>query len=808
MKTTSKRTGHPPKKGRPAGQDPSRYGYFSADGTEFCITEPSPPRPWANIIAGPRLGLAVSQSGSGFTWIDNSQLAVITRWQQDLIRDTSGKFLYVRDPESGTVWSLSPAPAWTPHDRYLCRHGLGYTTFETEIAGIAARWTLFCHTFETAELWRVELENLTDRPRRLEICAYLEWNCGVAPSPRREFTKLFLETSFDPGRGAVFARNHMWEVPSQRYGHWNTEFPYVAALAGTAPVSAAQGDKGAFLGRHGYLRSPQALREETWNPAFGRHQDPIAALRSVVNLRPGECRDLGYVLAVAGSRPEAENLLERMTKVETMDAALDEVRSAWTARLAAHRLETPEPSFDHLVNDWVRYQAISSRLWGRCGYYQQSGAYGFRDQLQDSQVWLTIEPVRCREQINLHAAHQFADGSVYHWWHPLTEQGHVTRMTDDLLWLAFVAASYIKETGDLGILEDTTPFLDNPEPTPLSEHVQRAFARVFTRTSPRGLPYIGAGDWNDGLSAVGLAERGESVWLGHFLAGLLTDWAEVLRRTGKADLAAEYEGRRWALVDAINRHGWDGGWYIRATLDDGSLLGSAANRVGRIFLNAQTWAVLADVAPPERAARCMAAVREHLTSPAGALLLAPAFDQPVPEIGYITRYAPGLRENGGVYTHAATWAIAAAAKVRDHELVGRLLTAINPAVKDPERYWAEPYVLPGNVDGPDSPHHGRAGWTWYTGAAAWLHRVVAEWVLGVRPEWTGLRIDPCLPPGWERARMVRPYRGCTYEITIERSDALAEGTSEVAVNGEHLKDSVIAPPCESGAHHRVHVRCR
>lgn len=808
MKTTSKRTGHPPETGQSSDLPSSRYGHFSADGTEYCITEPSLPRPWVNIIAGPRLGLAVSQSGSGFTWIDNSQLGVITRWQQDLIRDTSGKFLYVRDPDSGAMWSLSPAPAWTLHDRYLCRHGLGYTTFETEFAGIAARWTLFCHPIETAELWRVELANLTDRPRRLEICAYLEWNCGVAPSPRREFTKLFLETSFDPGRGAVFARNHMWEVPSPQYGHWNTEFPYVAALAGTAPVSAAQGDKGAFLGRYGYLRSPHALQERAWTPAFGRHEDPIAALRSVVELQPGARRDLGYVLAVAPSRPEAEGLLERLTNVEVMDAALEEVRSGWRARLAAHRVETPEPSLNGLVNDWVRYQAISSRLWGRCGYYQQSGAYGFRDQLQDSQVWLTIEPARCRNQINLHSAHQFADGSVYHWWHPLTEQGHVTRMTDDLLWLAFVTVNYLKETGDLGILEDATPFLDDPEPRPLRDHAHRAFERVFTRISPRGLPYIGAGDWNDGLSAVGLQERGESVWLAHFLAGLLLDWAEVLRRTGQADAAAQYAERRGALVEAINRHGWDGGWYIRATLDDGSTLGSAANRVARIFLNAQTWAVLADVAPPERAARCMAAVREHLTSPAGALLLAPAFDQPVPEIGYITRYAPGLRENGGVYTHAATWAIAAACKVRDHELAGKLLTAINPALKDPERYWAEPYVLPGNVDGPDSPHHGRAGWTWYTGSAAWLHRIVSEWVLGVRPEWDGLRIDPCLPPGWTRAGMARPYRGCTYEVRIERSDRLPERATEVTLDGERLKDNLIAPPCKAGAHHHVHVRCR
>ncbi len=808
MKTTSKRTGHPPESGRPAPFAPSRYGHFSADGTEYRITEPSPPRPWANIICNPRLGLAVSQAGSGFTWIDNSQLGVITRWQQDLVQDSSGKFLYVRDRHTGAIWSLSPAPVWVAHDRYLCRHGLGYTTFETEFAGIAARWTLFAHARETAELWLVELVNESDRARSLDLCAYLEWNCGVAPSPRREFTKLFLETSFQPARRAILARNHMWEVPSQQFGHWNTDFPYVAALACTEEVTSAQGDKGAFLGRNGGLRAPRALQEDGWEPVFGRHSDAIAALRSPMELKPGGSRTLGYVLAVAESQAATEKLTDSLATVEVIGRALQEVRASWKARLAAHRIETPEPSLDVLVNDWVRYQAISSRLWGRCGYYQQSGAYGFRDQLQDSQVWLTIEPERCRQQINLHAAHQFADGSVYHWWHPLSEQGHVTRMTDDLLWLALVTAAYLKETGNLDILRDATPFLDDPGKKPLSEHIQRAFARVFRRTSPRGLPYIGAGDWNDGLSSVGLEERGESVWLAQFLAALLSDWAEVFRRTGEGALAAEYAQRRAALVAAVNEHGWDGAWYLRGTLDDGSPLGSASNRVGRIFLNAQTWAVLADVAPPERAAACMAAVRKHLVSEAGALLLAPAYDTPVPEIGYITRYAPGLRENGGVYTHAATWAIAAACKVRDQELVGRLLTAINPVLKDPERYWAEPYVLPGNVDGPSSPHHGRAGWTWYTGSAAWLHRVVAEWVLGVRPEWEGLRLDPCLPPGWKRASAVRPYRGSTYEIQIERTRAIPDRATEVTLDGERLRNNLIVPPCRPGERHHVRVRCR
>jgi cellobiose phosphorylase len=516
------------------------------------------------------------------------------------------------------------------------------------------------------------------------------------------------------------------------------------------------------------VRSPEALAHGEWRGLFGRHYDPVAAMRSVIELGPGEEKVVGYAIAVTKSRDESAELLRRSLDVPSMQGALADVKHSWSERLASHRMETGDPRFDSLVNDWMRYQAISARIWGRAGYYQQSGAYGYRDQLQDSQVWLTIDPRKCREQIGLHAAHQFEDGSVYHWWHPLSEQGHVTKMTDDLLWLGFVTANYLRETGDFTILDDRAPFLDESNPAPLEEHVRRAFERVFRRTSPRGLPFIGAGDWNDGLSAAGLQEKGESVWLAHFLAGLLADWSEIHHRSGKAAFAHDYNERRERLVRAINEHAWDGEWYWRATLDDGSCIGSRENRNGRIYLNAQTWAVLNDVAPPDRAEACMRSVREHLARESGALLLAPAYDTPDERIGYITRYAPGLRENGGVYTHAATWAIAAAAKVKDAELVGRLLQAADPTNKDPERYWAEPYVLPGNVDGPDSPLNGRGGWTWYTGSASWLHRVVAEWVLGVRPTWDGLLVDPCLPPQWDRARIVRPWRGRAVEIEVTR----------------------------------------
>ncbi len=786
----------------------NRYGHFSEDGREYVITDPHTPRPWANLITNPRIGLAVSQTGSGFSWIDNSQLAAIVRWQQDLANDSSGRYLYLRDRDADRVASLAPAPCGSGEAAHVCRHGLGYTTFESEHDGVTARWTLFVDRQETVEIWRVSLVEHEGRSRRLTLVPFLEWNCGTSPAPRREFQKLFLETRFAEELPGIIAGSHMWDVSSERWGHWNTAFPFWSAIASAQPLAGAEGDKAAFLGRGGDWRRPKALGSDApWAGRFGRHHDPIAALRAEIDLAPNGRFDGGFVLATTADPESAAALAARFATPAAMDASLTRAAEGWRERLAAHRIETPEPSLDWLANDWLRYQAISARLWGRAGYYQQSGAYGFRDQLQDSQVWLTIDPARCRAQIALHAGHQFADGSVVHWWHPLTEQGHVTQMTDDLLWLGLVAASYIKETGNLDLLDEPSPFLDEVRPSALFDHVERAFARVFSRTSPRGLPLIGAGDWNDGLSALGLEERGESVWLGWFLIGLLDDWAEIARRRGLADRAKDLLARREGYLRAIEEHAWDGQWYRRATRDDGTWIGSAENRFGRIFLNAQTWAILSGAAHPERAKAAWAAVRGHLfCDGVGALLLAPAWSEPDETVGYITRYAPGLRENGGVYTHAATWAIAAAAAMKDGDAVEKLLAWINPSHHDPDTYWAEPYVLPGNVDGPESPYRGRAGWTWYTGSAAWLPRVLAEYVLGVRPTWEGLRFDPCLPPTWPRAKMRRPYRGATLEIEIERQAGLRAGEVIVEVDGRVLPGGVLQE-VEAGQSLRVRVVC-
>lgn len=767
----------------------NRYGRFSEDGSEFFVLDPHPPRPWINVLANPRFGAVVSHAGCGFTFVENSQLSVLTRWHQDLVADASGTFLYLYEPARQALWSASPAPVWAPMERFRCTHGLGYTVIEVAHHRIATRWTLLVHPEEPAELWLLEVTNHDSEARTLHLVPYLEWNCGVAPSPRREFAKLFLENGFAPEHGAVWARAHMWEVGGGEFGHWNREYPFVAAFGADRAPADAHGDKGEFFGRGGHIRAPQSLGEATWHGSFGRHGDPIAALRYPLTLEPGETQELAFVLAAGADAGDALGRVRRLAQPGEVKEALARTRAFWRQLLGQHVVATPDPFLDPVLNLWSRYQAIAGRLWARCGYYQQSGAYGFRDQLQDAQVWLTIAPERCREQVELHAAHQFADGSAYHWWHPLTEQGLPSTYADDYLWLAFVTASYLKETGDWGALERPVPFVDDPNPHPLLEHIRRAFARAQARLSPRGLPLIGGGDWNDGLSACGLKGRGESVWMAHFLALLAGEWAVIAREIGLTAWAEELAQLRERMVTAVNEHGWDGAWYWRATTDDGALVGSRTCREGRIYLNAQTWAILAETADPERQRVCWEAVREQLLAPMGPLLLAPAYTRPVREIGYITRYAPGTRENGGVYTHAATWALAAACKIRDSEAASQILVTLTPARKDPDQYWAEPYVLPGNVDGPPSPWRGRGGWTWYTGSAAWFHRVVTEWVCGVRPTWEGLLFDPCLPQSWHHVRGKRPYRQAEVRFTIQR-DRKTRGV-QVTVNGRPLPRPVL-----------------
>jgi cellobiose phosphorylase len=745
----------------------NRFGHFEGSGETFRITDARTPTPWVNVISNGRYGLVVSHNGGGFSWFDNSQLNVLTRWEMDLVRDQHGRFVYLADLDSDRVWSLAPSPCRAEYDEYSCEHTQGRTRFTTECDGIRAVWTLSVAPDDPVELWTVELTNLTSRQRRLRISSYLEWCCGVAPDAKREFHRLFITTRHDAKRRAVIATKNMWDVPPRHEGeHWNRPWPYIAAHAvgGVAfDRDLALADKGAFLGRFGDTARPEAMLSTVRPSAtdFGRFGDACAALGGDLTLASDGSAKLWFSLAIAEREDDLVALIDRYSSIDAVTAAGAKTTSQWNELLSISRVQTQAPDVDLLCNRWLPYQAISGRLWGRTGYYQQSGAYGFRDQLQDSQVWLPIEPRRCLDQILLHAAHQFADGSVYHWWHPLTESGLRTACSDDYLWLPFIVSAYVKETGDVDALARTVPFVDDPSPASLLEHCRRSIARSFSRFSQRGLPLIGSCDWNDGLSAVGVEGRGESVWLAMFLIQVLESFGTCCGLAGRADLVGDYSARRQKLVDAVNQHAWDGSWFKGATLDSGEWIGTHANQAGRVFLNCQTWAVLTGCTSPDRLASAWESVQKYLLTEWGPLLLSPAYTEPRADIGYITRYSPGSRENGGVYMHAATWALAAACKLRDVETVARIWKSISPPLRcaDAEGYRAEPYVTPGNVDGPHSDTPGRAGWTWYTGSAAWLHKVAYDWMLGVRAGWNGLEIDPCPPPELGRVEVLRKWRG-------------------------------------------------
>lgn len=778
----------------------NNYGRFLEDGKAYEITDPNTPRPWTNVVSNGRYGFVVSQHGAGFSWLDHCQLNVLTQWRMDHIRDEHGRFLYLSDLEdSDKVWSVTPHPCRQEFDEYSCIHRAGSTTFASKLHGIHASWKLGVAPDDQAELWTLTLRNDSDRPRKLRVGAFFQWCCDAAPDSAREFHRLFFTTRYDEKRNAVLATKNVWNAPfGNEDDHWNRAWPYVAGFSMPRTDGDrvwATSDTEGFLGRKGDQRRPEAMISQD-NHSFGRFADPCAAIGADIEIPAGGSITRTFVLAVSEEQKTLEMIFDKFSMPGAIEAAYDKNDAGWEDRLTPTGVQSSCEDFDLLNNHWLPYQAISARLWARSGYYQQSGAYGFRDQLQDSQVWLLREPERCRLQILLHAAHQFADGSVYHWWNPITETGLHDKCSDDYLWLPFITASYIRETGDAAILDEQIRFVDDEHTASLRDHAKRSIARALSRISPRGLPYIGDNDWNDGLSALSGeddASGGESVWVAFFLMMILEDFGRALNESGDDSMDRLYSEARGSLESAVCEHAWDGSWFRRATDSNGRWLGSKDSLEGQIFLNAQTWAQFSKAGSDEQRNLAWASLKERLLTEYGPLLLAPAYTVPDADIGYLSRYAPGSRENGGVYMHAATWALAAAAQRRDVDAVGSIWRSVSPPVRcqDADAYAAEPYCLPGNVDGPLSTKPGRAGWTWYTGSAAWLNRVGIEHVIGARADWGGLRIDPCPMPELGKVRAQRLWRGRTIVIHFDAGAYRSDGRCVLTLDGKALGDNLL-----------------
>lgn len=784
----------------------SAYGYFSEDGKEYIIATHLTPRPWGNVISNGDYGLIISQNGSGYSWRGNAGQNRITRSFQDLVKDNWGKYFYIRDLKRNVFWSATYKPVMHPYKHYSAVHGMGYSRFTQEIEEIASELTVFVSVQDPVEIFRLNLTNNSNERRELDVTSYAEWLLGFAPDEHREFHKLFIETSADEAHSAVYARKCLWGFPDDHGRYNNTEWPFTAFMSVSEPLKSFDCDKESFIGLYNNDDKPKAMADDRLEGRTGRYTDAIASLQVEVNLEPGESKTVVFSLGVAeDGREDVAELIGRSTAVEKSERALQEVKDFWARFIDTEIVETPDDAFNFMTNYWSKYQAISCRLWGKAAFYQVSAGYGFRDQLQDSQIFLVSDPGFTRKQLLLHAAQQFIEGDVLHWWFSIKGGGPRTNCSDDLLWLPFILDAYLKETNDFSILDEMIPYLNGPE-EPFYDHCKRAIERSFSRFSPRGIPLMGDHDWNDGLNAVGTLLRGESFWVAEFLYLILGNFIPLARKRGDEGFAKRCEAVRQSEKEAINRYGWDGEWYLQATTDDGLLLGSKENDEGKIYLMPNIWAVISGVADDQRAQKAMASVTKYLLKEYGTLLNDPAFTKPRPDIGYVTRYAPGMRENGGVYTHAAAWSVWAYALAGQPELAYEVYQKICPPnrSRDIDVYKAEPYVTPGNVDGPLSEYYGRGGWTWYTGSAQWLHRVATHWILGIRPQADGLLVDPSIPASWNGFTVLRTFRKAVYHITVKNPQHINKGVAAITVDGNPVEGQIV-PTFGDGKSHPVEV---
>ncbi len=767
-------------------------GGFTPDGSEYVITlrpGQATPAPWSNVLANPVFGTVISESGVAYTWSENAHEFRLTPWHNDPVTDAGGEACFLRDEETGHFWSPTPLPRRGTGD-YVARHGFGYSVFEHREDGISSELCVYVAIDASVKFSVLRIRNTSGRSRRLSATGYVEWVLGDL----RPKTTMHVITEIDAKSGALLARNA-----------YNTEFPdRVAFFDADGPTRGVSGDRTEFLGRNGGLRNPAAMARLRLSGKVGAALDPCAAIQVPFELADGQEREIVFRLGVGRDAADAGDLVQRFRGLTAAHHALDAVRAHWKRTLGAVQVETPDVPLNVLTNGWLLYQTIACRLWARSGYYQSGGAFGFRDQLQDVMALVHSETALMREHLLRCAGQQFVEGDVQHWWHPPAGRGVRTRCSDDYLWLPLATARYLKATGDTTLLDESIPFLEGRPVSPgddsyydlprrsgesasVYEHCVRAIVHGL-QYGPHGLPLMGSGDWNDGMNLVGIKGAGESVWLGFFLCAVLNRFAEVAQVKGDSPFAERCTAEAIRLRQNLEQHGWDGEWYRRAYFDDGSPLGSAGNVECQIDSIAQSWSVLSGGGDVTRSRMAMKAVDERLVRRDHALiqLLDPPFDRSDLNPGYIKGYVPGVRENGGQYTHGAIWAAMAFAGLGDRERAWELTTMMNPVnhAGTPEgvaTYKVEPYVIAADVYAV-APHSGRGGWSWYTGSAGWMYRLVVESLLGLTVEKSRLCFTPCLPAEWTAYTIRYRYCETLYEIAVRQTLADAgEGISETRV---------------------------
>jgi cyclic beta-1,2-glucan synthetase len=792
-------------------------GGFADEGNEYvAILGPgqSTPAPWLNVIANPSFGFQVSESGSGYTWSGNSRENQLTPWSNDPVSDPVSEAIYVRDDDTGDLWCPVAQPIRLDESTYVARHRAGCSRFQHGNDGIDLDLVQFVPLDEPLKVSVLTLENRSGRTRRLSVTAYAEWVLGTSRGEQAHR----IVTALEPETGALLARNP-----------WNTEFSgRVALLDLGGRQTSWTADRTEFLGRNGAPDRPAGLeRGYHLRSGVGAGLDPCAALQTHFELADGARTQVVVLLGEAADATAAADLVRRGRAMD-YEATLREVARHWDDIQGTVQVRTPDRSMDILLNRWLIYQALACRVWARAATYQAGGAFGFRDQLQDVIALLVSRRDLAREQILLAASRQFPEGDVQHWWHPPSGRGVRTRISDDRLWLPYAVDRYLAVTADATVLDEMVPWLEGPplqpgqsdeyfqpdrapDPGSLYDHCAAAID-VSLALGVHGLPLMGSGDWNDGMNRVGHEGRGESVWLGWFLSTVLAAFAPIAEARGDAEHARHWQASLKSLRKALERHGWDGDWYRRAYFDDGTPLGSAANVECRIDSIAQSWSVLSGAANPDHAARAMAAVEEYLLRRGDGLVLlfTPPFDRSDVDPGYIKGYVPGIRENGGQYTHGAIWSVLAFAALGDGDKAGELFSILNPinhasTRAGVHRYKVEPYVMAADIYA-EPPHVGRGGWTWYTGSAGWMYQAGVEGILGFRLRGTSLVIDPCIPRAWPRYEITFRYRSARYEIAVENPAGVSRGVASTELDGVPVESAAIGIALvDDGATHRVRI---
>ena len=758
-------------------------GGFTPDGREYVIQlnpKQITPMPWVNVLANPNFGSVVSESGGAYTWSENAHEFRLTPWYNDPVTDTSGEAFYIRDEESGKFWSPTPLPA-RGNTPYVTRHGFGYSVYEHSEQGIYSELWMYVDMKAPVKFMVMKVRNHSGQTRKLSMTGYFEWILGDL----RSKTLMHVITETDSMTGSIFA-----------YNHYNPDFADRIAFVNVSESDRTiTGDRTEFIGRNGTLANPAAMERLRLSGKVGAALDPCAAMQIPFELADGQEREIVFILGAGRTIDEARDLALRFRTNHMARQSLESVWNYWNQSLGVIQVETPDPAINVLANGWLMYQNLASRIWARSGYYQSGGAFGYRDQLQDVMALIYSRPDITREHLLQCATHQFREGDVQHWWHPPVGRGVRTHISDDYLWLPLATCRYITCTGDTGILDERSIFLEDRPVKPeedayydlpgksgeegsLYDHCVRSIKRGL-RYGEHGLPLIGSGDWNDGMNVVGEKGKGESVWLAFFLYKVLTQFSLVAQMRKDISFADLCRSEAIKLQQNIEKNAWDGQWYRRAYFDNGEHLGSSDNSECQIDSLPQSWSILSGAGDPVRSRQAMDALDSRLVRRRDALiqLLDPPFDKSPYNPGYIKGYVPGVRENGGQYTHAAVWAVMAFAAMKDTCRSWELMSLINPVNhgSTPEqirKYKVEPYVVSADVYAVP-PHTGRGGWTWYTGSAGWMYRLIIESLLGMRLEADHLRFDPCLPAGWESFKLHYRYRDTFYHITI-----LQKGTKQ------------------------------